>query len=55
MQKMSKEDDGLQLCPEGCGRSFNEFALEKHAKVCKKIFQEKAEKKLQTTKISESA
>lgn len=28
-------------CPEGCGRSFNEVALSKHVKVCKKVFQQK--------------
>jgi hypothetical protein len=26
-------DDKLFECPEGCGRSFNAKALEKHAKV----------------------
>ena len=25
-------------CPEGCGRSFVEPALEKHSNLCKKIF-----------------
>ena len=33
----------LILCQEGCGRRFNEKALVKHEKVCKKVFQEKRE------------
>lgn len=28
-------------CPEGCGRTFKRAALEKHVKVCKKVFQAK--------------
>ena len=28
-------------CPEGCGRSFKAETLEKHRKVCKKVFQTK--------------
>jgi len=28
-------------CPEGCGRSFRKEALERHIKVCKKVFQTK--------------
>ncbi|CAD8193454.1 unnamed protein product [Paramecium octaurelia] len=36
------DDDGyLQECPEGCGRRFKENALDKHIKVCKKVFQSK--------------
>lgn len=36
------EDDGTRVeCPEGCGRKFNEEALEKHVKICKKVFQTK--------------
>jgi len=34
-------EDELIECPEGCGRRFNPKALEKHAKVCQKVFQEK--------------
>lgn len=31
---MEQEGDEILLeCPEGCGRSFNKKALEKHAKV----------------------
>lgn len=26
------------MCPEGCGRSFNKKALEKHIPLCKKVF-----------------
>ncbi len=29
------------VCPEGCGRSFNRKALEKHAKACKLVFMSK--------------
>jgi len=31
-------------CPMGCGRSFNVEALEKHAKICQKVFQSKRKK-----------
>ena len=31
-------DPNLIECPEGCGRRFNQEALEKHVKVCKKVF-----------------
>ena len=31
-------------CPEGCGRSFKQDALEKHIKICKKVFQTKRKK-----------
>ena len=35
-------DDGpLIECPQGCGRSFFQHALEKHAKICVKVFQKK--------------
>ncbi|CAD8172016.1 unnamed protein product [Paramecium pentaurelia] len=38
-----EEDDDADLleCPEGCGRRFKENALDKHIKVCKKVFQSK--------------
>eukprot|EP01017_Pseudomicrothorax_dubius_P002994 TRINITY_DN10316_c0_g1_i4.p1 TRINITY_DN10316_c0_g1~~TRINITY_DN10316_c0_g1_i4.p1 ORF type:complete len:300 (-),score=87.20 TRINITY_DN10316_c0_g1_i4:105-1004(-) len=36
-----EEDLELIECPEGCGRRFNEKALEKHVKVCQKVFQTK--------------
>eukprot|EP01017_Pseudomicrothorax_dubius_P020283 TRINITY_DN2217_c0_g1_i2.p1 TRINITY_DN2217_c0_g1~~TRINITY_DN2217_c0_g1_i2.p1 ORF type:complete len:356 (-),score=71.04 TRINITY_DN2217_c0_g1_i2:169-1236(-) len=37
------DGDDLQLreCPEGCGRSFNLKSLQKHVKVCRKVFQTK--------------
>ncbi|KAM3129671.1 Zinc finger C2HC domain-containing protein 1A [Paramecium bursaria] len=31
----------LEECPEGCGRKFNVNSLQKHIKVCKKVFQQK--------------
>ncbi|CAD8076277.1 unnamed protein product [Paramecium primaurelia] len=34
-------EEKLYQCPEGCGRSFNAKALEKHSKICKKVFQQK--------------
>ncbi|EAR95371.1 A C2HC-type zinc-finger protein (macronuclear) [Tetrahymena thermophila SB210] len=36
--------DNLEECPEGCGRRFAPEALEKHAKICKKVFQQKRKK-----------
>lgn len=36
-------DEKLYECPD-CGRKFNEKALEKHVKVCKKVFQSKPQK-----------
>ncbi|CAD8193667.1 unnamed protein product [Paramecium pentaurelia] len=40
--QMEQEGDEILLeCPEGCGRSFNKKALEKHAKICQKVFQQK--------------
>jgi len=36
------EGEPTELVPcEGCGRKFKEAALERHAKICKKVFQEK--------------
>ena len=35
------EDADLIECPEGCGRRFKEDVLDKHVKVCKKVFQSK--------------
>lgn len=35
------EFERVYECPEGCGRTFKRAALEKHVKVCKKIFQVK--------------
>lgn len=36
-------DDGGDLveCSAGCGRRFNSQAVEKHEKICRKVFQEK--------------
>jgi len=42
---MYQADAGpLRECPMGCGRSFSEEVLNKHAKVCKKVFQSKRKK-----------
>lgn len=38
-------DDRLFECPEGCGRSFNAKALEKHAKVLYNIIKHRSVKK----------
>ena len=35
------QDRKLSKCPAGCGRTFNERALERHAKICQKVFQTK--------------
>jgi hypothetical protein len=35
------DENDLQECPAGCGRKFNPVALQKHAKLCKKVFQTK--------------
>jgi len=36
------EDDGIERIEcDGCGRKFKEEALEKHGKICKKVFQSK--------------
>ena len=37
-------EEKLYECTEGCGRKFNAKALEKHAKICKKVFQSKPQK-----------
>ena len=31
-------DDGERIPCKSCGRKFNEVALAKHAKICKKVF-----------------
>lgn len=43
MQLNEYEDEFEEMveCPEGCGRKFKESALEKHVRVCKKVFQQK--------------
>ena len=38
---MDVNDEDLEICPEGCGRSFVGHALERHIKVCKAVFQAK--------------
>ena len=38
------EEEDLFECPEGCGRKFNSQVIEKHATVCKKVFQSKRKK-----------
>ena len=35
------DENDLEECPAGCGRRFNPVALQKHAKLCKKVFQTK--------------
>ncbi len=41
MRETGGDEGGFIECPEGCGRKFNELALEKHVKICKKVFQTK--------------
>lgn len=41
LEAQGAEMEQVQPCPEGCGRSFGTKALEKHIKVCKKVFQTK--------------
>lgn len=40
-EEEDEEDAELYPCPEGCGRNFNARAMEKHQKICKKVFQQK--------------
>lgn len=44
-EQMKREQESLNEklveCPKGCGRMFNEEAIVKHEKVCKKVFQSK--------------
>lgn len=39
----SQPDDDMEMmkCPRGCGRKFREEIVHKHAKICKKVFQNK--------------
>lgn len=32
------ENQELIECPEGCGRRFNEKALDRHVNICQKVF-----------------
>ncbi|CAD8088726.1 unnamed protein product [Paramecium primaurelia] len=41
IDEYENDDEDLIECPEGCGRKFKRSALQKHIKVCKKVFQEK--------------
>merc|ERR1711939_468134 len=41
MEEVIVQGEDLIECPEGCGRKFREDALEKHAAICKKVFQSK--------------
>lgn len=45
LEAQDAEFERLFDCPEGCGRSFKRDALEKHIKVCKSVFQKKADDK----------
>jgi len=50
-------EEKLYECTEGCGRKFNTKALEKHVKVCKKVFQskpQKAEKEVKKTTATDN-
>jgi|JI61114C2RNA_FD_contig_61_2554284_length_1150_multi_2_in_0_out_0_2 hypothetical protein len=40
-QPREYDDDTGELvqCSEGCGRKFKEDVLEKHEKICRKVFQ----------------
>ena len=42
---MSYDDDGEEIemvqCSRGCGRQFSTQAIDKHEKVCAKVFQSK--------------
>ena len=46
IERAAQDDaqEDLVLCPDGCGRSFKEEALEKHVRICKKVFQSKRKK-----------
>ena len=41
MEEVIVQGEDQIECPEGCGRKFREDALEKHAAICKKVFQSK--------------
>ena len=38
---LNDTDEETYECTEGCGRRFKAETLEKHAKICKKVFQTK--------------
>ncbi|CAD8179699.1 unnamed protein product [Paramecium pentaurelia] len=41
INEFDDDDEDLIECPDGCGRKFKRSALQKHIKICKKVFQEK--------------
>ena len=43
-QAQDTENEQVYPCTEGCGRSFKQDTLEKHARICKKVFQSKRKK-----------
>lgn len=43
LEAQDAEFERVYECPEGCGRTFKRAALEKHVKICKKVFQVKNE------------
>lgn len=43
LEAQDAEFERVFECPEGCGRTFKRAALEKHVKICKKVFQVKNE------------
>jgi len=55
LEAQDMEFEKLYECPSGCGRSFRRKALEKHIKVCEKVFKPKdnTEAKKAPVKISE--
>ena len=55
LEAQDMEFEKLYECPSGCGRSFRRKALEKHIKVCEKVFKPKdnPEPKKAAVKITE--
>ena len=41
MTSQPEEEIDMMKCPRGCGRKFREEIVHKHAKICKKVFQNK--------------
>lgn len=52
MENLKQEE--IYECQKGCGRSFKKSVLEKHEKICKKVFQKKR-KKFNSSKQREQA
>lgn len=42
--EVDKREEDLYPCPEGCGRNFGAQQLDKHVRICKKLFQNKRPK-----------